>query len=117
VPLCEICGKREAKHKCPLCGRLVCDEDWDESKGVCILCSSTLCQVCGKRLAIASCAACGRLVCDECSIQINPVVRLCIDCYRRYGRNWPPKDKAEHDVSRLAESVKSIVLYIERLKR
>jgi hypothetical protein len=114
APLCEICGEKPATHRCPLCGRWVCDDDWDEERGVCTLCATTLCQVCGKRLAVASCPACGRLVCDECSVQVTPVVRLCIDCYRRYGGAWPPRRRAEREVLELARSLRQILLHVPR---
>ncbi len=112
--VCEICGARPASRRCPLCGRYVCDEDWDSERGVCILCSSSLCQVCGRRLAIATCAVCGRLVCEECSVQVTPVVRLCRECYRKYGGRWPPRSRAENDVRRLAEAVSSLLLLVSR---
>jgi hypothetical protein len=107
--LCEICRSRPAKHKCPICGRRVCDEDWDNVKGVCILCSSTLCQVCGKRLAVAACARCGRLVCEECSVQISPVIRLCINCYRELDGKWPPSELVSREISKLANIIKGLL--------
>jgi hypothetical protein len=36
--LCDICGKRLAKHTCRLCGRRVCNEDFDEKLGICKSC-------------------------------------------------------------------------------
>jgi hypothetical protein len=36
--LCHICGIRPATHTCKLCGRAVCDEDFDAKLGVCNSC-------------------------------------------------------------------------------
>lgn len=36
--LCQICGIRIAERTCPLCGRGVCDKDFDAKAGICISC-------------------------------------------------------------------------------
>lgn len=36
--------------------------------------------VCGERLSVARCDSCRRLVCTECSMQIDPVRRVCKEC-------------------------------------
>ncbi|WP_167827902.1 hypothetical protein [Pyrolobus fumarii] len=56
--------------------------------------------MCGKRLAVGTCAVCSRLVCDECSIQYNPVVRICVECRSRGGK--PPR-KPPSSLVRLTE--------------
>lgn len=33
--LCSVCGK-PAKHKCNLCGRMVCDEHYDAAHKICV---------------------------------------------------------------------------------
>ncbi|HIH50461.1 MAG: hypothetical protein ABSE71_01435 [Candidatus Micrarchaeaceae archaeon] len=35
--LCRICGKI-GKHTCKLCGRFVCDDDYDSSAKMCTVC-------------------------------------------------------------------------------
>lgn len=39
IPLCDICGSREAEYVCKGCGRLVCRVDFDYSTGLCRSCS------------------------------------------------------------------------------
>ena len=36
--LCQICKTRLAAHTCPLCGRAVCDSDFDKKAGICNSC-------------------------------------------------------------------------------
>ena len=38
VGMCMICGK-PAKHTCAICGRLVCDEHFNFSVGMCTVCA------------------------------------------------------------------------------
>ena len=82
---CEVCGSRAAVASCRLCGRLYCG--LHGSGGRCVACSSALCSLCGSRLSVGYCPSCGRLVCTECSIQLDPVRRVCRECgspgYRR----------------------------------
>ncbi|WP_132059433.1 hypothetical protein [Halorussus amylolyticus] len=40
--LCQICEQKEAKHSCPNCGTLACDEHWDEGLDLCAQCASTV---------------------------------------------------------------------------
>ncbi len=37
-PHCNLCG-REAKHKCAICGRDVCDAHYDNIKRMCPTCA------------------------------------------------------------------------------
>jgi|Deesub1362A_J573_1020465.scaffolds.fasta_scaffold00012_242 uncharacterized membrane protein len=39
IPLCDLCGTREAEYVCKGCGRLVCRVDFDYSTGLCRSCS------------------------------------------------------------------------------
>jgi hypothetical protein len=82
VTSCEICGA-PATRRCPLCGRMVCDEHFNEELGVCAVCAQSLCMICGRRLAITTCPLCGRMVCVECSVQVDSAVRICKECYKR----------------------------------
>jgi|GEM_PF-983502 len=103
--LCEICRRERASRRCKMCGRAVCSGDFDEGRGICILCRDSLCAVCGKQLAVASCEVCGRPICDACSVEITPVVRLCPDCARRIGGRWPPLELVEAELARLREAL------------
>jgi hypothetical protein len=38
--LCEICHRPDVEHTCNRCGKLVCDEHFVESLGVCTDCAS-----------------------------------------------------------------------------
>ncbi|MCD6457875.1 MAG: hypothetical protein DRJ39_02230 [Thermoprotei archaeon] len=78
---CEICGKKIRKVKrCKMCGRIVCESDFDEVKKICKICSLTLCELCEKQLAIGYCQRCEKLVCEDCSVKINAGY-LCKNCY------------------------------------
>jgi len=106
---CEICGA-PASHVCPICGRVVCDKHWAGDK--CVICAETICALCGKRLAIAACAICGRPVCEECSIQVNPVVRVCVECAEKYSietRDWPPRDIVELELRKLSTRLEEFI--------
>lgn len=85
---CEICHVNEAKFTCRLCKRRVCRDHYDEAKGLCVVCSSSLCEICGLRLAVTFCPICGRLVCYEDSVQVDNVRRICRRCYEA-GLRWP----------------------------
>jgi hypothetical protein len=42
--------------------------------------------------AVGRCPFCGRLVCRECSVEIEPGVRVCRDCFQKldeYFRKYP----------------------------
>jgi hypothetical protein len=101
---CDICG-RPATHVCPLCGRSVCDQHWAGDK--CVICSQALCAICKSNLSIATCPICGRPICEKCSIQVTPVIRVCVECARRYLKNgeWPPQELLRQDLLRLSRSV------------
>ncbi len=88
MDLCEICHVNEAAYTCRLCKRRVCREHFDETKGLCKVCSASLCQICGARLAITFCPVCGRLVCYEDSVQVDNVRRVCRECFQK-GLRWP----------------------------
>jgi hypothetical protein len=82
---CEICGRR-AVARCKICGRLVCEEHYDKKRGICVICAQSLCEICGKRLAVGRCVFCKRLVCDKCSVQLDNVRRICVEClYKRFN--------------------------------
>jgi len=36
--LCQMCRIRPASHACRLCGRIVCDRDYDVKLGLCASC-------------------------------------------------------------------------------
>ena len=80
---CEVCGVEEASLKCPVCGRLVCELDFDKSRGVCLVCSRALCSVCGRYLAIGLCSICASPVCEDCAIEVSPVEIVCRRCWER----------------------------------
>ena len=83
MALCEICRAKEARHRCRLCGRLVCEDHYDARTGLCAACGSALCELCGERLAVTFCPSCGRLVCYEDSVQVDNVRRVCRECYAK----------------------------------
>jgi hypothetical protein len=82
---CEICGERKAVLVCPVCGRKVCRECFDEKGGVCLACSSSLCRLCGRKPALYTCQVCGRPVCPDCSIKIDEIKPVCRECLNKYG--------------------------------
>lgn len=84
---CEICEVEFTKHRCPLCGRLVCDVHFNPKKRMCRICEMALCELCSKALAVSYCPICGRLGCSDCLVQLTPVVRVCKDCIAKHGVN------------------------------
>ncbi len=36
--LCDICGKADVVYTCPMCGKRVCTEHFNDVKGVCNVC-------------------------------------------------------------------------------
>ncbi len=108
---CEICHVNEAVFTCRLCKRRVCREHYDEARGLCVVCSSSLCEICGARLAVTFCPICGRLVCYEDSVQVDNVRRVCRKCFEA-GLRWPTGSReAEAFISgavRLARRVVSV---------
>ena len=72
---------------CRLCGRSYCGSHG--SSGLCVACEKALCGVCRGRLAVGHCQSCGRLVCEECSIQVDNVRRVCVECAARGARPSP----------------------------
>lgn len=40
--LCEVCRQPDVEFTCDRCGRLVCDDHFDERAGVCVECASEL---------------------------------------------------------------------------
>ncbi len=77
---CELCEYNYAKHLCVVCGRRVCDKDYDELLGMCVVCRDALCNVCNRNLSVSRCSLCGRLVCSKCSIDLDGVRRVCFLC-------------------------------------
>ena len=79
--LCEVCEEREAVAKCNICGRWVCEKHLEGN--VCAICKELMCDVCGERLSVGRCPLCGRLICRRCSIELQPGIRVCRDCFSR----------------------------------
>ncbi len=84
IKTCEVCEEEPAIARCRICGRWVCAHDYDQARGICSVCLSTLCQICGSKLAIGHCARCGRLVCRGDSVRVG-LSRYCVDCARELG--------------------------------
>ncbi|MEM4481357.1 MAG: hypothetical protein QXK88_04620 [Desulfurococcaceae archaeon] len=80
---CEICNKKAATHKCSICGRRACDDDFNHLKGHCLVCENALCKLCGNHLSIGTCKHCGRHACERCLVQVSLIEYVCIECYRR----------------------------------
>lgn len=38
--LCQICESRQAQHRCPNCGALVCEVHYDTELGLCADCAA-----------------------------------------------------------------------------
>jgi hypothetical protein len=36
--LCQICEAAMARHACSRCGRVVCDDHWNDAEGACTAC-------------------------------------------------------------------------------
>ncbi|MEM0380344.1 MAG: hypothetical protein QXX35_05360 [Desulfurococcaceae archaeon] len=81
--LCSICESKQSVFKCSICGRNVCEKDFDLDKKICRICCETLCKICNKYLSIDKCSICGRNGCEKCLIKITPFQYICIDCYRK----------------------------------
>ncbi len=82
VQLCEICGERPSVGRCRICGREVCEEHL--VNGVCSVCRDLLIPFKGSLKApVGRCPFCGRLICRECSVELEPGIRVCLDCYRK----------------------------------
>ena len=44
------------------------------------------------RPAVGVCPFCGKLICYECSVELQPGIRVCLDCYKKldhYFRKYP----------------------------
>ncbi|MCI4461369.1 MAG: hypothetical protein JHC12_00185 [Thermogladius sp.] len=83
--VCEICGLNRAVVKCPVCGRFVCEDDFDSEKNMCLVCSSTMCEICGEKPGIGYCRVCGRVGCEDCLIEETPVSYVCRECAGKIG--------------------------------
>lgn len=75
---CELCGN-PGFIRCRSCGRIVCSSHIGD-KGLCVACLDALCRICGTSLSVGRCNSCLRLVCINCSIQLDPVRRICREC-------------------------------------
>ncbi len=84
---CDLCGS-PVSGRCRLCSRPACIFHLGED-GLCAACREALCMLCRERLSVARCDSCRRLVCVECSVQVDPVRRLCRECAAR-GATRPP---------------------------
>ncbi len=40
--LCGVCERAEARHTCRTCGRVVCNDHWNESLAACTPCAEGL---------------------------------------------------------------------------
>ncbi|MCX8186052.1 MAG: hypothetical protein N3G48_02950 [Sulfolobales archaeon] len=80
--LCEVCEASNAVATCRLCGRNACANHID-SGGLCSICKETLCKLCSQRLSVSSCAICGRIICRECSVELQPAIRVCKECFSK----------------------------------
>lgn len=81
LSFCELCGGPGA-GRCKSCDRLVCSVHSGEG-GLCVVCLDAQCSICRTSLSVGRCVACLRLVCVECSIQLDPVRRICKECWVR----------------------------------
>lgn len=65
--------------------------------------------MCRERLSIARCATCRRLVCVECSVQIDPVRRMCVECVKLGAKPLmgPPPRGAAYLALRVVPSKRS----------
>lgn len=84
--LCELCEQRVAKYRCKICGRQVCEIHMRIEEGICEVCASALCNICRSALSVRSCISCGRIICLQCSVQIDEVRYVCINCFIKLGR-------------------------------
>ncbi|BBG23822.1 hypothetical protein IC006_1117 [Sulfuracidifex tepidarius] len=80
---CEICWENDSKHCCKICGRKVCEEDFNKERGICKVCEMSICQLCQRNLAIGYCECCGRLVCIECTAYHDKSRRICKECFQK----------------------------------
>lgn len=39
--LCQVCESAEADHTCGRCGRLVCENHYEDGAGLCVECASS----------------------------------------------------------------------------
>ena len=81
MPICEVCWSREAVGRCRICGRWACSDHL--INGMCAICRDLMCRLCNQRLAVTSCLICGKLICRNCSVELQPGIRVCSECYRR----------------------------------
>ena len=75
---CELCGS-PGLGRCRSCGRLACSTHMGEG-GLCVVCLDAQCRICKASLSVGRCSVCLRLVCVDCSIQLDPVRRVCREC-------------------------------------
>lgn len=83
--LCDVCGLKPATNKCPQCGRAVCEDDFDEAAGVCLVCLEARCAICGRGLSVGHCSVCGRQGCEACLVEVSPVQYVCKECASALG--------------------------------
>ncbi|MEM0326020.1 MAG: hypothetical protein QW123_02240 [Desulfurococcaceae archaeon] len=80
---CEVCGEKLGKYRCRMCSRVVCEDHYEASNDMCVVCRDLLCKICKSYLSIGVCKYCGRLGCEMCLIQATPVEYICVECYRK----------------------------------
>jgi len=80
--LCEVCEADIAVGKCRICGRYACAKHLGND-GICSICREVMCEICNRRLSITTCLICGRLICKNCSVELQPAIRVCSECYNK----------------------------------
>lgn len=80
---CEICEMKTPLYACKMCGRRVCDDDYDKDMGYCLVCKEAVCKVCNKHLSVGVCKHCGRPGCENCLVQVSLIEYVCIECHRK----------------------------------
>ena len=77
---CEVCLDEAVDKVCEVCGRRVCNEHYIASKGRCVVCDEAVCRLCGLMLSIGYCIVCGREICEDCSVEVDEIRYVCVEC-------------------------------------
>ncbi|RLG74909.1 MAG: hypothetical protein DRO23_05370 [Thermoprotei archaeon] len=78
---CEICEENYAEYVCKICKRNVCLDHFNLSNGICVVCNESLCELCREYLATETCIYCGKIICERCSVQLDTIRYVCLNCY------------------------------------